>query len=188
MNRIISVILLFSLMFACSSGCSTPSDDIGKIDLSGENKDNTIELDEMFDIIRTDVALNNKIFFYTGGEDLYYELKNSGQYENSRWQSSAFHVTIECNFEDAVDEDWYKQCSKTDTKILNEAFYNHLASTLLKGEFVNVAFIPGARLRYSSAIDLYSDYLAIKSLTDLDYVTIIQIGYHYGLPYDYLKE
>ena len=153
-----------------------------------ENDSNAMELDEMFDILKEDAAVNNKIFFYTSREELFYELKESGLYENSRWQPSGFSISIKCNFENIADEDWYKQCSSTDTKSLNEAFYHSIASTLSKGEFINIPYKTGLRLSYTSAENLYCDYSSIKSLTDLDYVTIIEIGYLYGLPYDYMAE
>ena len=209
MNKIISFVLLCSLLLVCFSGCasSNVNGDDNKTDGKGnstfdgaednkkpgnEDGNNKVELNDklngLFAKLQEDSEKIEKISFYIGSQDLHYELKNSGLYNDSRWQPSCFRISIKCNFEKAVDEDWYKQCSDTDTKSLNEAFYSSIASTLTNGEFSNIVFSPGVHLGYSSADDLYADYLAIKSLTDLEYVTTITIGYHYGLPYDYMAE
>ena len=184
MKKIISFILLSALLLACFSGCAG----LNTNDNDDKNDSGKIDLNDMFNILEKDAARNNKIFFYISREDLHNELKDSGLYNDSRWQPSGFQIYIECNFENASDEDWYKQCSDTDTKSLNEAFYSSISSTLTNGEFSNIVFSPGVHLGYSSADDLYADYLDIKSLTDLEYVTTITIGYHYGLPYDYMAE
>ena len=209
MKKIISFILISTLLLMCFSGCAgiNTNDNDDKNDNTGDSTSNdpsnnnkpdnengnvglesNVELNNLFAKLQEDSEKIEKISFYIGSQDLHYELKNSGLYNDSRWQPSGFQISIKCNFENASDEDWYKQCSDTDTKSLNEAFYSSIASTLTNGEFSNIVFSPGVHLGYSSADDLYADYLNIKSLTDLEYVTTITIGYLYGLPYDYMAE
>ena len=152
-----------------------------------ESKYSNTKLYEAFDTIKEDSAHNNKICICISFEDLYYELKNSILYENSEWKNSVFIVTVTCIYDKAINEAWYKECTQTDTKSLNEAFYNHYSAGISKGSYLNT-HSPGMHLIYNSLENFNSDYAAIKALADLDYVTQVYISYNFGLPRHYFME
>ena len=144
------------------------------------------ELNEAFDIIREDGEKNNKLQLFVEYEDVHYELKNSGLYEDCEWRNSCFIINVECNYKNAVNEDWYKQCSQTDIESLNAAFYSCYGSGFPNGEYSNIVFAPGMYFIYYSLDDFKFDYSALKALTDLEYVTDVFISYQFGIPYDYI--
>lgn len=188
MKKIISIILICSLLLACFSGCNNPNNNINENDSGDENKDNIKELNEVFDIISADVNTKNKLGFSVEREQLYSELKNSGQYDNGDWLDSIFIVTIDCDYDIATNEEWYKQCTDKNIKSLNAAFYDNYKAGLSKGDYSNIVFSPGMHLIYNSLEDFNSDYASIKALADLDYVTQVYIVYQFGLPLDYIME
>ena len=101
---------------------------------------------------------------------------------------SSFIVTVNCTYDEATDEDWYKQCTEKDTKSLNAAFYNHYSAGISGGKYSNISYVPGMHLIYTSLEDFNRDYVTIKALADLDYVTQVYIVYSFGLPRDYMIE
>ena len=147
-----------------------------------------LKLNEVFDTIRDDAKKNTKLGFSVEYEQVYYEFKDSGQYANSNWSDSVFIVTINCDYETAINEDWYEQCSEKDIKSLNAAFYNYYSAGLSKGNYSNIVFSPGMHLMYNSHEDFNNDYAAIKALTDLHYVTEVHIVYRFPVPNDYFLE
>jgi len=241
MNKIISFILLCSLLLVCFSGCVTnggkaPADDSATSnngttadngttqDNSTENNDNTTPdntatddttpdntapdntgseqtppdennndtsttLDHVLNMIAEDVANNDKMAFNTIFEDLHYEFKASGEYENSDWSIGGFDIIVYCNYDYATEEDWYKQCAEKDTKSLNDAFYNYYSSAFQNKEnYYAYDYRQGVYLCYISEECLKKDYCNIKALLDLDYVFRIYIAYNYSLPNDYFYE
>ena len=174
MNKFVSAIILCSLLLLCFTSCSSPNE--------------KEKLDEAFNIIRADADTITKLGFSVEYEEIYYELKNSGEYDDSNWLNSSFVVTVNCIYDKAVNEDWYKKCSETDTKSLNEAFYNQYATSISHGKYSNIFFSPGMLFIYKSLEDFNSDYDAIKALAELDYVTQVYIVYKFGLPRDYMAE
>ena len=147
------------------------------------------ELDEFFKLLEGDAYENDKFGFSINYEDLYFELKNSGEYEECPWDESALRVIINCDYEYATEEKWYSRVASSDLKALNAAFYNQYSSTFPNGEFVNISFCSGFHLRYYQALNEFEvDYSAIKSLLDLEYVTGIHVTYTFGLPQGYQEE
>ncbi len=181
--RTVLLLLIFALATPALAGCEDVSNGEETV-TNVEDTDEIVELKMLFDMIRKDAEIDEKIEFFVSNEEKYYEVKNSGLYENSRWTPSAFRFIIICNYDAAVEEEWYKQCPDADRKALNTAFYNHIESDLLKEEYQGLAFDSGALLSYYSADDFCVDYPTITSLTDLEYVTRIVISYHFALPYD----
>lgn len=197
MNKIISFVLLAALLLMCFSGCTSPSTPAKEDGTNGDenntstdiqNSGNTMELNDVFNVVRSDVQVYEKLGFSVEYEQIYNELKSSGQYANSDWSDSVFIVTVNCNYEAAINEDWYKQCSDTDIESLNAAFYNYYCAVLSNGNYSNIVFSPGLHLMYYSTEDFSNDYATIKALTDLHYVTEVHIVYKFPVPNDYFLE
>ena len=146
------------------------------------------ELMAAFEMLYKDAEEIDKIEFYVEHEDLYYDYKNSGRYDNSNWHESFFELLIRCDYSLAVNEEWYKQCTETDMESLNKAFINQYNSGFTNGTYKNISFVSGTLLYYSSLERFYMDYSNIKALADLGYITKINITYQYGLPNDYYIE
>lgn len=208
-KQTLALLLLLSLLLVCFAGCATPTDpqggtetdpestpDTGETDPEnpkgpGEDDSNnmqTVELYDTFAMIKSDIEKCDKLEFFVEYEEIYNEFKSSGQYDNSNWTDSVFIVIIYCTYETAINEDWYKQCSETDIKSLNAAFYNYYSTDLSKGNYANIFFSPGMHLMYYSPEDFNNDYAAIKALMDLDYVTEVSIVYKFPVPDDYILE
>ena len=164
----------------------------GEVGTTSNNEINSTpedkELSEFFEIIRSDAESEEKLKFRVVDEQIYYELKSSGQYDNSRWVASAFHVYVYCVYDKATNEDWYKQCSEKDTASLNDAFYNSCSKDISKCIYTRYISAAGMLLRYYILDDFNYDYAAIKALMDLEYVTQVYIQYHFGLPMEYYME
>ena len=163
----------------------------GEKDPANNNAGNNIDeaaLKAIFEQLRADADANAKLEFWVEYEQIYYELKNSDEYDNCDWMESRFTVLVSCCYDDAVNEDWYQQCSATDVRSLNEAFFRQYGADILNGQQVNASFSTGMVLLYSSPDDFSSDYDAIKALLELGYVKLIDIGYNYGLPICYFME
>ena len=187
MRKFVSLILLCSLLIVCFSGCS-PSNNKNEKNSGDENEGNVLELNEVFDTIRDDAKKNTKLGFSVEYEQIYFELKESGEYDNTDWLDSIFIVTVNCSYDEATNEDWYEQCVNKDIKSLNEAFFNQYSRFLSHGIYSNIVFSPGLHLIYDSPEDFDKDYATIKTLANLDYVTQVYIVYKFGLPRDYFME
>ena len=188
MRKIISLILLCPLLLVCFSGCTSLNNKENETISGNKNEGDILNLNEIFDTIRNDSQINTKLGFSIEYEQTYYELKESGQYDNADWTDSVFIVTVSCDYEAANDEDWYKQCSEKDVKSLNAAFYNYYGADLSKGNYSNIVSSPGMHLMYYSPEDFNNDYAAIKALTDLDCVTEVYVVYKFPVPNDYFLE
>ncbi|MBQ4091456.1 MAG: hypothetical protein IJC64_03965 [Clostridia bacterium] len=152
-------------------------------------------LNEIFEMIRTDAGANTKIEFDIVYEEEYFELKSSGEYDNSTWDNHGFVVHLSCDYDLATNEDWYKLCDNTDTVNVNQAFYDHYRAGVSNGTYWNSIYEPpGMALTYDflNAYDLLNafceDYTTIVELANLDYVTRVQIAFYYGLPQDWWLE
>ena len=158
---------------------------------TNNNAGNSIDeaaLNAIFEQLRADADANAKLEFWVTYEQEYYELKNSDEYANCDWMESLFTVSVSCSYDDAVNEDWYQQCSATDVRSLNEAFFRKYGVDILNGQHVNASWSTGMNLLYSSPDGFCSDYDAIKVLLQLGYVKQISIGYIFGLPGCYFME
>lgn len=157
----------------------------GEKDPANDDAGNSIDeaaLKAIFELLRADADANAKLEFWVAYEQEYYELKNSDEYANCEWMESLFTVSVSCSYDDAVNEDWYQQCSATDVRSLNEAFFRQYGVDILNGQHVNASWSTGMDLLYSSPDGFCSDYDAIKVLLQLGYVKQISIGYKFGLP------
>ena len=182
MRKIVSLILLCSLLLVCFSGCTSPNNNQNETNSINENEDNILDLNKIFDTIRNDSQKNTKLGFSVAREQIHYELKNSRQYENSNWTDSIFIVTVNCDYDMATNEEWYKQCTDKNIKSLNAAFYDNYKAGLSTGDYSNIVFSPGMHLIYKSPEDFNNEYATMKTLADLDYVTQVYIVYQFGLP------
>ena len=216
MKRLISFILLCSLLMACLTGCfanaanvndqesenepKDPENNVPK-ETEGENKDNgegdpnekeneyiDVELKEYLNQIVSDLEGNSKITFFVEYEEDYYKLKSLGSYQDSRWMESSFVIRVSCDYGKAINTEWYKLSAGVDTKALNEAFYNCYRSNFEHEVFFNTPLNPGLSLSCTSLDEFKLDYSGIKALAELEYVTQVHIKFTYGLPYDYFLE
>lgn len=177
------------------NGSNLPQHDHGNMDPASGDTQNTIDAEELkkvFDQIRADVETNAKLEFWVEYEQKYYELKNTDEYDHCEWLEPCFMVVVSCSYKDAVNEDWYQQCSATDTVSLNKAFHDEYGGNISHGVYANVSFLSGMYFHYSSSdashVEAFvSDYDAIKALLELEYVRII-IQYNYGLPRCYFGD
>lgn len=213
MNKIISFVLLSALLLMCFSGCFNPNinndeDKTNNSDnstLSGTeddkedgNEDGNIEweLNNLFTELQNDSDKSEKILFFIEYQDLHFQLKESGEYNDEEWTEPTIIVTVNCNYDLATDEDWYKACSNTDIKTLNTALFNEYSHELSEGHFTPWGIAPALYFEYvHSASTLsetlnafYSDYGVMKQLVNLKYVKDISIGYYYSVPKCYFEE
>ena len=217
MNKIISFVLLGALLLMCFSGCAgiNTNDNDDKNDNTGDptpndpsdnnNPDNenvnvglesNVELNNLFTKLQEDSEKIEKISFSIEYQDLHYELRASDKYTNEEWSSPAIIVTVDCNYDLATDEDWYKACSNTDIKTLNTALFNEYSHELSEGHFTPWVIAPALYFEYdhsSSTLSetlnvFYSDYAVLQQLIDLEYVTSISIQYFYAVPGSYFDE
>ena len=139
---------------------------------------------------------NDKIYLYYAYKEDYYELKNSGLYDYSEWRDSSIKITVWCNYDYAIDEEWYQSCPQTDYETLNQAFFNEYCSELSTEHFSLLGILQALHFQYfhtaetlNDAInDFNVDYQTIKTLVQLDFVESIEIEYWYGIPRGYIIE
>lgn len=141
------------------------------------------ELDEIFTLVEQDGIENKKISLNIVDEDLHFELKESGQYDNDVWDYSYFLIVVYCEYGVATDEAWYKQALQSGTEYLNQAFYDYYA---LNGSLSVLWNFEGLHILYKSVDEFLADYSVVKSFAEFEYVTRISISYHYSLPGTYL--
>ncbi len=153
-----------------------------------EKRDDLTGLYATFDMIRADAEKEDKLKFGLDSEKLHFELKESGEYADSKWTTAGFTVIINCDYDMATDEDWYKMCSTTDDVSLNAAFYDKYGISVPKGDYTNIIFLSGMYLQYYLPEDFCSDFDAIKDFAKLDYVTSISIVYHFSMPLDWMAD
>jgi len=201
MKRLISFILLCSLLMACLAGCTIS--DNGENAQSSESENKTgeetpketeddkeqAELQEYFDRLDADAATNDKMEFSLQMEEIHNEAKESGLYNDSEWTTPIIDIYIFCDYKKASDEDWYKQ---TEPYLVstNDAFYEQYRSGLQHGyrrDDTADTISLGLHLYYFSAENLFADYQTIKSMTDLNYVTGAKIIYSFEIPKELLN-
>lgn len=161
-----------------------------------ENETYYAALNEFFAKMQKDTNGMEKIQFYIEHQDLHYQLKESGEYNDEKWRDATIIVTVDCNYDLATNEDWYKACSNTDIKTLNTALFNEYSHELSEGHFTPWGIAPALYFEYdhsSSTLSetlnvFYSDYTVLKRLIDLEYVTKISIQYFYSVPGSYFDE
>ena len=205
MKRLISLILLCSLLMVCLAGCTIS--DNGENAQSSESENKTgeempketpketeddkeqSELQEYFDRLEADAATNDKMEFSLQMEEIHNEAKESGLYNDSEWTTPIIDIYIFCDYKKASDEDWYKQ-SEPYLVSINDAFYEQYRSGLQHGyrrDDTADTISLGLHLYYFSAEDLFADYQTIKSMTDLNYVTGVKIIYSFEIPKELLN-
>ena len=145
-----------------------------------------LQLNRIFNMLKASSLENSKITYSIVNKDTYYELKQLDKYDADRWGDAGFTIRISCDYENALEEEWYKQCANTDKYSLNAAFYNHWKTCFSNGDFYNNNWIDGLLLSYSSIDNFCIDYATMKILNDLHYVISIQLTYSYGLPDKYI--
>lgn len=175
----------------------TSSDTTDSTDNSGqENEAYYAALNDFFAYMQKDTNGIDKIQFYIERQDLHYQLKESGEYNDEKWSNATILVTVSCNYDLATDEDWYKACSDTDFETLNTAFFNEYSNEFSEGHFSPWGVLPALHFIYAHSAGtfsealttFYSDYTVFKRLTDLEYVTKISIQYFYSVPGSYFDE
>lgn len=215
MEKFVSIVFLYALLLVCFSGCANLNinGDDKKNDIEGnsalysiddkkepKNEDSKVkpddELNDLFAKLQEDSEKSEKITFFIEHKELHYELKNSGKYNNEKWIDAAIIVTVDCNYDLATDEDWYKACSNTDIKALNTALFNEYSHELSEGHFTPWGVAPALYFEYdhsSSTLSetlnvFYSEYAVLQRLIDLEYVTDISIQYFYAVPGSYFDD
>ena len=147
------------------------------------------ELRAVFDMLSLDADANKKIDFRVEFGEIHYELKNSGEYKDDYWSENFIVIEIVCDYDVEINEDWYRQCSKTNVRSINQAFYDQYFADVSENEKESSAhfYQPGIGLSYLSLDAFCGDYNdIIKALLDLDYVTKVIILYYYGLPAEFI--
>ena len=192
LKKLISIILLCSLLIACLSGCSivdNGNDGAGVNEPSTEKESYYATLDDFFMKMSTDARVTEKLSFQINYENLHFKLKVTGKYADARWNVPVIHVTVGYNYNLAADEDWYKACANTEIQTLNKAFYNEY-----KNQLSNVSFFDNTldMLHFSyehsegtlsNALAMfYADYEVYKQMMDLEYVSSVCIMYDYSVP------
>ena len=175
---------------------TSPSTD-NSTDISDqENEAYYATLNDFFAYMQKDTNGIDKIQFYIERQDLHYQLKESGEYNDEKWSNATILVTVDCNYDLATDEDWYKACSNTDIKTLNIALFNEYSQELSEGHFSPLGIQPALHFIYAHSAGtfsealttFYSDYTVLKRLVDLEYVNCIYIQYFYSVPGSYFDE
>ena len=196
MKRIILAVRLWASLLGCVAGCASDEVSSNQQTTEHENEQSNQELLDFLDQMQKDDQEIEKIQFYVEYEDIHHELKQSGEYANEFWHDAMIMITVDCNYDLAVDEDWYKACADTELKTLNTAFFNEYSDELSEDHFSVWVIAPALYFQYdhtdatlSEALaDFYADYAVLKRLADLEYVTSISIGYHYSVPGSYFDE
>ena len=161
-----------------------------------ENEAYYAALNDFFANMQKDTNGMDKIQFSIERQDLHYQLKESGEYNDEKWSNATILVTVSCNYDLATDEDWYKACSNTDFLTLNTAFFNEYSHEFSEGHFSPWGVLPALHFIYAHSAGtfsealttFYSDYTVLKRLIDLEYVTKISIQYFYSVPGSYFDE
>ncbi len=161
-----------------------------------ENEAYYAALNDFFANMQKDTNGIDKIQFSIERQDLHYQLKESGEYNDEKWSNATILVTVSCNYDLATDEDWYKACSNTDFLTLNTAFFNEYSHEFSEGHFSPWGVLPALHFIYAHSAGtfsealttFYSDYTVLKRLIDLEYVTKISIQYFYSVPGSYFDE
>ena len=175
---------------------TSPSTD-NSTDISDqENEAYYATLNDFFAYMQKDTNGMEKIQFYIERQDLHYQLKESGEYNDEKWSNATILVTVDCNYDLATDEDWYKTCSNTDFLTLNTAFFNEYSHEFSEGHFSPWGVLPALHFIYAHSAGtfsealttFYSDYTVLKRLVDLEYVNCIYIQYFYSVPGSYFDE
>ena len=175
----------------------TSSDTTDSTDNSGqENEAYYAALNDFFANMQKDTNGIDKIQFYIERQDLHYQLKESGEYNDEKWSNATILVTVSCNYDLATDEEWYKACSNADFLTLNTAFFNEYSHEFSEGHFSPWGVLPALHFIYAHSAGtfsealttFYSDYTVLKRLVDLEYVTKISIQYFYSVPGSYFDE
>ena len=143
------------------------------------------ELDEAFSLIEQDVLENEKLSFEIGDEELHFELKNSGLYDDEVWVGSYFLIIVYCDYATAFDEEWYQNAIGLSSITFNEALYNYYE---LHGQFSDLQSMKfeGLYIMYESREEFLADYSVVKSFSDSRCVTKVSISYKYSLPKSHL--
>ena len=162
----------------------TVEDFIYELTLENREKD-PILLEFLNKMEKEDEEVEKLQFLFRGQVD-YYVYKN---YYTGPWEDPCIMVFVDCNYDLAVDEDWYKACEQKDTETLNSAFFDAYLEELSREYYVPDRF----NIRYGLFFDyeypmgmhteideiFSSDYIAIRNLAELDWVESIRIYYDY---------
>ena len=191
MKKLIAILLLGSLLILSLVGCNelgfpyaSPTDNATQT-TPAPFPGRSSELNEIFTMIESDKKQNDKISLYIDDEELHFELKNSGQYNNDNWVLDHFAVIVSCNYENAINEEWYNPTFQNDINSLNETFYNFYN---FKGSFSNLSNFEGLHVVYQSINEFYTDYLIIKDLATSNYIKGVSVNYQYALPSEYILD
>ena len=155
-----------------------------------ENPEKSPELNALFETLQKDDEQSEKMRFHISYQDLHYELKESEKYDNEKWRNYSISLNIRCDYNLAVEEEWYKACEDTEIETLNIELFNEYKAELSDGHFSSYGLIPALYFTYSYSEEtmtetlalFYSDYEVLKRLLDFEYVTRISVVYYYSVP------
>ena len=186
--------LMCLLLLLSLTSCNKVGNKYSNQKLLGDEMNN--ELDAFLRKMQNESLKNEKINFHVEYQDLHYKLKEVGSYNDDYWLNSAIIVTVECNYDLAVDEDWYKKCNDIDVKTLNMAFFDQYSAELSVGHFSSLGTLPALHFVYNHSettlskilSEFYEDFKIFKIMCDLKYVESINITYQYSVPSGYFDE
>lgn len=160
-------------------------------------KDNVIYksyLADLFIGLQGDIAGMDKLSYSSLYQQLYDELKASGEYTRGEWTKPKLTFKITCDYSYATGEEWYIACEEKTAEGLNLAFLTHYFGEDGDENGIISSDKEGVTFEYShletdveGAIDdFYADYNIIKNIATSDFISKIEIIYTYSIPQGFL--
>ena len=159
-----------------------------------DNREKDPVLCSLFAKVQSDSDTINKLSFGIYQQDNHIIYKEFGKYES--WTDQSIYIYIECDYELAVGEDWYEECSDKQLEALNNAFLGEYDDQLSEDHYLVNPYKEYSGLQFcykypeedtSLMLEIfYSDYAVLSTLADLEYVVNIEVNYVYSLPEDFL--
>ena len=156
------------------------------------------ELKNLFEFMKEEEETIEKVNFHIENQSShYFDSKLDKNELDDSWVNPKITIRIHCDYTLATEEEWYKACDSTNIVLLQNAFYDEYCSDLLAER----PYIDGSSHYYGFVIvyshadenctegrplsevlpDVYHDYEIIKKLAELEYVTLIEVGYWYSV-------
>lgn len=145
------------------------------------------ELNDVFSQIQDRVIDKSKFVFYVSEQEQYYEIKNSGEYDDDVWIASRFTINIKYDISLVHNTEWYKDAESQDLKNLNASFCDMYSCFFENSSYLSgAAYYYGLMVSYTSNEGLLDDLTNILEMMELGYISEVSIGYSYGLPNSYM--
>ena len=188
---ILIVILCIALIFSLVS-CEINKKSESAIELKTIDEHNS-ELNYFFNLLEHEAKVNDKINFSINYQEEHYFYKESGEYDGEYWLSPGLRIYVGLNYLRAHSEAWYKECPDKEFYTINNAFFNEYCTEEFEGEVTIYGIDSLVGLSYNHTEETISDaikssskdYLILKQLAKLPFVSSISISYSYSMPGDF---